>query len=192
MTLTVEPLTPARFPDVEALFAARGCSMARQCFCMAYRLSGRKATPYGLDPAGNRRELAALTAAGVEPGLLAYRDGTPVGWLSIGPRADFPRLKRSKAMAAFDDQPVWSIICLTLPSAERGRGVSHALLAGAIRYARERGATILEAYPADDAGRDGPRWFGPTALYAAAGFTTVAERDGGRRVMRLALNSGTW
>jgi hypothetical protein len=40
MKLTVLPVTPGRWPDLEAVFTARGCSVARGCWCMAYRRSG--------------------------------------------------------------------------------------------------------------------------------------------------------
>ena len=38
--LTIRRLTPTRLPALDALFAARGCSVARQCWCMYYRRSG--------------------------------------------------------------------------------------------------------------------------------------------------------
>ena len=34
MKLTVLPLTIHRWPDLEAIFAAKGCSVARGCWCM--------------------------------------------------------------------------------------------------------------------------------------------------------------
>lgn len=40
MKLTVAPLTTDRWLDLEAIFNAKGCSVARGCWCMAYRLSG--------------------------------------------------------------------------------------------------------------------------------------------------------
>ncbi|MFI4925425.1 MAG: GNAT family N-acetyltransferase, partial [Vicinamibacteria bacterium] len=43
MKLMVKPVTPARWADVEAVFAARGCSVARHCWCMYYRRSGAAA-----------------------------------------------------------------------------------------------------------------------------------------------------
>ena len=39
--LTVRPLTADRWADLETLFAARGCSVARHCWCMHYRRTGR-------------------------------------------------------------------------------------------------------------------------------------------------------
>ena len=47
----------------------------------------------------------------VIPGLIGYLDGRPVGWISLGPREDYAKLKRSPVMKPVDDKPVWSIVC---------------------------------------------------------------------------------
>jgi predicted GNAT family acetyltransferase len=52
-------------------------------------------------------------------------------------------------MTAVDEQPVWSVICFVLPAAYRGQGVAQALLAGAVAYARQRRAQLLEGHPVD-------------------------------------------
>ena len=149
MKLTVAPLTPDRWPDLEAVFKARGCSVARGCWCMAYRLSGSRETfPPGMTRAqANRASLKALVDAGSPPGLIGYRGKVPVGWVSIGPREGYARLTRSPVMKPVDDQPVWSVICFVVPSQYRGQGIARALLDGAIAYARKQGATLVEAYP---------------------------------------------
>src|SRR5204863_2379464 len=96
MRLTVRPLTRGRWPDLEALFNARGCSVARNCWCMYYRRSGeRPSRPPGTTAAqANRADFKALVDAGVPTGLIAYRAGEPVGWLSMGPREDYAKLAR--------------------------------------------------------------------------------------------------
>lgn len=77
MKLTVAPLTPDRWPDLEAVFHAKGCSVARGCWCMAYRLSGsREPLPPGTTRAqANRAALKALVDAGNPPGLIANLGG---------------------------------------------------------------------------------------------------------------------
>ena len=189
MKLTLRPLTPERWPDLEALFHARGCSVARGCWCMYYRHSGeRGAVSPGMTRAqANRADLKALVDAGRPPGLIGYRGKTPVGWVSLGPREDYAKLVRSPVMKAVDDQPVWSIICFVVPSEHRGQGVAEALLQGAIAYARRQGATLLEAYPVDRQGRssDDSMWFGSKAMYDRAGFEEVARRKPQRPVVRL-------
>ena len=189
MKLTILPLTAERWPDLEALFSAKGCSMPRGCWCMYYRRSGsRGALPAGTTHAqANRAELKALVDAGKPPGLIGYRGKVPVGWVSIGPREDFAKLVRSPVMKAVDDEPVWSIVCFVVPPAYRGQGVARALLAGAVAYARQQGATLVEAYPVDKPSRSDSdsMWFGAKSMYDAAGFSEVARRKPQRPIVRL-------
>ena len=189
MKLTVAPLTPDRWPDLEAVFKAKGCSVARGCWCMAYRLSGSRETfPPGMTRAqANRASLKALVDAGSPPGLIGYRGKVPVGWVSIGPREGYARLTRSPVMKPVDDQPVWSVICFVVPSQYRGQGIARALLDGAIAYARKQGATLVEAYPVDKPGRsnDDQMWFGAKSMYDSAGFEEVARRKPQRPIVRL-------
>ena len=193
MKIAVRPLTPERWPDLEAVFEARGCSIARGCWCMYYRESGRQALPPGVKPPQARKaRLRALAEAGPPPGLIGYRGRTPVGWVTLGPRADFAKLARSPVMKPVDAAPVWSVVCFVVPAAYRHQGVATALLQGAIAYARKCGATLLEAYPIDKAerGADDWLWHGAKSMYDKAGFVEVARRRPARPVVRLALVAG--
>jgi len=189
MKLTVHPLTPKRWPDLEALFNAKGCSVARGCWCMYYRRSGsRGPLPAGTTRAqANRAELKALLASGEPPGLIGYRGKVPVGWVSLGPRDDYAKLQRSPVMKAVDERPVWAVVCFVVPSRYRGQGVARALLDGAIAYARKRGVALLEAYPVDKPARsdDDSMWFGAKSMYDAAGFEEVARRKPTRPIVRI-------
>lgn len=188
--IAVRPLTPERWPDLEAVFLARGCSVARGCWCMFYRETGDFIVPGMKRAALARRErLKALADEGPPPGLIAYRGKQPVGWVTLGPREAFRRLERSRAMKAVDDRPVWSIVCFVVPSEFRGQGVAAALLAGAVAYARKQGATILEAYPKDVPARAaaGAMWFGAKSMFDKAGFEEVARRNPAQPVVRKAL-----
>lgn len=189
MKLAVSPLTPDRWPDLEAIFNARGCSLARGCWCMYYRTSGSQAqsTVSGSRAAANKAQLKALADSGRPPGLIGYRGKVPVGWVSVGPREDYAKLRRSPVMKPLDDQPVWSIICFVVPPQYRGQGVARALLAGAIAYARKHGARLIEAYPVDKPTRSGDdtMWFGARSMYDEAGFSEVARRKPHRPVVRL-------
>jgi ribosomal protein S18 acetylase RimI-like enzyme len=189
MKLTVHPLTPKRWPDLEAVFNAKGCSVARGCWCMYYRRSGSRAQlPAGTTRAqANRAELKALVESGEPPGLIGYRGKIPVGWVSLGPREDYAKLRHSPVMKPVDELPVWSIICFVVPSQYRGQGVARSLLEGAIAYAKKRGATLLEAYPVDkpDRSNDDGMWFGAKSMYDAAGFEEVARRKPNRPIVRI-------
>jgi len=190
--LTIRPLTPSRWSDLETVFAARGCSVARGCWCMFYRETGPAVVPAGVRRAEvQRKKLLALCNAGPPPGLIAYQEGRPVGWVTLGPREKFLRLARSPVMKPVDDAAVWSIVCFVVPAEFRHQGVARALLRGAVDYAARRGARILESYPVDRAtrARDEDLWFGVKAMFDQAGFTEVARRKSRRPVMRLQLTS---
>ena len=157
---------------------------------MAYRLSGSQAPPPGTTRAeANRTQLKRLVEAGRPPGLIGYRGKVPVGWVSLAPREKYARLARSPVMKPIDDQPVWSIICFVVPAEYRGQGVAQALLAGAVAYAKKRGAKLLEAYPVDKPARskDDFMWFGAKSMYDKADFFEVARRKPQRPVVRLRL-----
>ena len=194
MKLVVHPLTEDRWSDLEAIFNARGCSVARSCWCMYYRVSGKGdyTRPSDTQRSLSKEALKALIAQDPPPGLLGYQGKTPVGWVSLGPREDYAKLARSPVMKPIDDQPVWSVICFVVPSEYRKQGVARELLAGAVRYAKKRGVRLLEAYPVD---KDEPSaieasWFGSKSMFDEAGFQEVARRKPARPIVRLQVSKG--
>ena len=190
--MELRPLTPASFPDLEAIFTARGCSVARGCWCLYYRDSGRPAFVAGDRGRGerNRRDLRLRVTRGEFIGLIGYRGDEPVGWISLGPREVYRKLERSPVMKPVDDERVWSIVCFVVPSEHRGKGVARQLLRGAIAYARGKRVKTLEAYPVDKPGHaaDDSMWFGAKSMFDAAGFREVARRKPTRPVVRLELS----
>ena len=156
---------------------------------MYYRRSGRPERPHSGPEAAQaaRRELKALTDEVGRPGLIGYRDGVPVGWVSLGPREDFAKLRRSPVMKPVGEQPVWSIVCFVVPREYRGQGVAKAMLDGAVACAAKQGVRLLETYPVDTAqpSTGDSIWFGTKSMVDAAGFEEVARRKPARPVMRL-------
>jgi GNAT superfamily N-acetyltransferase len=190
MKLEVHPLTRDRWKDLVELFNRPGSSIVRGCWCMYYRKSGSS----GVGPGEtNRKALKSLVDGGYVPGLIGYRDGSPVGWVSLSPREDYAKLRRSAVMKPVDDKPTWSIVCFFVDPRARGKGVAEALLKGAIDFARSRGATLLEAYPVDKKEQSHPdfMFFGAKRMYDRAGFREVARRKETRPVMRRALRPRT-
>ena len=184
----VRPLTDQTWADLEELFDLPGGSIVRGCWCMFYRKSGQVSVSKAAGP-GNKQELYALVRTGAVPGLIGYADGSPVGWISLGPRQDYRKLERSRVMKAVDETPVWSIVCTYIANTYRGKGYQHKLLAGAIDFARDQGVRMLEAYPVDKPERshDDFMFFGSRSLYERAGFREVVRRSSTRLVMRRAL-----
>jgi GNAT superfamily N-acetyltransferase len=180
----VLPLTPDRFGDLAAVFQEGGDP--RWCWCAYFRVRG----PFfsNATTAGHRAVLEAAAEGGADlgraPGLVAYDGNDAIGWVSVGPRSDYERLTFSKVLAPVDDTPVWSIVCFVVRRRARGRGIAHVLLDAAIEYARDHGATTLEAYPVEvppgtrtDAGSV---FKGTLAMFERAGFTVVERRQWNR------------
>jgi GNAT superfamily N-acetyltransferase len=184
--VAVLPLTPDRWEDFEDLFGARGACAG--CWCMYWRLRRKD---FDLMRGESTRSLIhSLVMDNQVPGLLAYINGIPVGWVSLGPRQDFDLLERSRVLKRVDEQPVWSIVCFFVRSKHRRQGITGALIHGAVCYAREQGARILEGYPIVPKTAQVPAVFAYTGFastYAAAGFMEVARRSPTRPIMRLHL-----
>jgi GNAT superfamily N-acetyltransferase len=184
--VAVHPLTPDRWPDFETLFGARGACGG--CWCMLWRLPRR--TFEARKGAGNRAAMKALVDAGTPPGLLAYRGREVVGWVSVGPRPEFPGLARSRLLRPIDERPVWSVTCLFVAKAHRRSGVSTALLDAAAAHARRQGGRVVEGYPQDPrrgAMPDVFAWTGVASAFAAAGFREVARPSPTRPIVRREL-----
>ena len=179
--LDIQPLTPDRLPDLAGLFEQGGDP--RWCWCAYFRVRGISFS--GGSKTRHRGILERAAVDGVRegraPGLVAYADGEAVGWVSVGPREDYERLAYSKVLAPIDDKPVWSIVCFVVGRRSRGQGVANALLAAAIDYARDHGATMLEAYPVElEAGERigaGEVYKGTLSMFERAGFKVVERRQ---------------
>lgn len=188
MRLDFSPATPERWPDIERLFGPRGACAG--CWCMWWRLP-RRSWEAGKGPA-NKKKMRALVNAGREPGVIAYADGEPIGWCAVAPREEYSGLSRSRVLAPIDDEPVWSVTCLFVARAYRNQGVSVRLLAEAVRFARSRGARIVEGYPVEPASRmaDSFAWTGLASAFVNAGFREAARRSKTRPIMRAERASG--
>jgi GNAT superfamily N-acetyltransferase len=182
MAFEAHPVTKERWRDLVQLFDR---PIVRTCFCMFYRKTG-SGTGVGKE---NRRAMKALVDRGIVPGLIGYEDGVPVAWVSLGPREDYEKLRRSPIMRPVDNRPVWSIVCFFVDGEARGRGLSARMLRAAVDYARSRGARLVEAYPVDKGERSHPddMFFGAKSMYDRAGFREVARRKPTRPVVRKAL-----
>lgn len=187
----IVPLTSERWRDFTRLFGPKGACAG--CWCMEPRLT--RSEWQKNQGAGNRRAMKRLVDKGSRaPGILAYVDGEPAGWCSIEPRESFSRLSRSRVLAPVDDKPVWSIVCFFVDRRFRGRGLSVALIRGAVDHARARGARIVEGYPVEPRKKPMPPVFaytGIAAAYRKAGFKEVARRSETRPIMRRNVRPST-
>lgn len=136
--------------------------------------------------------LRARMQDGPPPGLLAYRDGSAVGWCSVQPRESYDRLLHSPTLHPENpgEEGVWAVPCFFVHRTARRSGVTRALLDGAVDYAKRQGAAAIEGYPKDTPHRKlqaselYPGWVG---LFQDAGFHEVTRRSPTRPIMRKTL-----
>ncbi len=180
--LAIHPLTPGRWADLEALFGPRGACAG--CWCTWFRLAPSEWRSGKGDV--NRRRQERYVRDGNVPGLIAYSGATPVGWVAVEPRERYVRLDRSRTLAPVDDAPAWAISCFFVARAHRGQGITRALIEAAVRHARARGATLVEAYPVDLRKRVADAWAftGSASTFARLGFEEVARRSRTRPIVR--------
>jgi GNAT superfamily N-acetyltransferase len=176
--LEIHPVTSDRWSDMVELFERPGPRGGRPvtdgCWCMYWReRSGDRDT--------NKQAMAGIVASGRQPGLLAYRDGEPVGWVAVAPRAEHAQLLRSPSYKPVDDdEGVFAITCFYVASSAKRQGVATQLLTAAVEDALARGAAAIEAYPKGPAD-----YMGSVEQFRRAGFRRVRQA-GPRVVMRYA------
>jgi GNAT superfamily N-acetyltransferase len=181
--LTFKPVTKATAKDFEALFEAPGGP--KYCWCMAFR-----ATPDEIKAAkgqARKAQMLGRIADRIPVGLVGYADGQPAAWVSVAPRDTFRPLGGPEAE---DGENVWSLTCMFVPRKQRREGVGRQLVEAAIKHAKKRKATVLEAYPVAP---DSPsyRHMGFIPLFKDLGFEEVGKAGTRRHVVRLTLSSSS-
>jgi GNAT superfamily N-acetyltransferase len=189
--IAIRPATLARFHDVAIMVGPKNPDSS-VCWCLSHRLDAK--TNRSLVGQARGDYVKQLCRRRVAPGVLAYEDHDVVGWAAVAPRSELP-FARSTKIPHIDDQPVWSLWCIRVRPGHRGKGISHALLEGAVAYARSKGAPAVEGYPVDNRGKKVDltmAFVGTRKLFEDAGFVKAADTSsvsGGfpRVLMRLDL-----
>jgi GNAT superfamily N-acetyltransferase len=199
--ISVVPANEATWDDLHAVFGMRGYTS--RCLCQRHKIRG-KGWDSGSVPVGERaRRLRQQTHCGqpeaeTTSGLVAYLDGEPVGWCAVEPRTAYLRLSKRVVWAgrAEDktDDSVWAVTCFVTRAGFRRRGVSRALAAASVDFARERGARALEGYPMITKAGQEITWdelrVGSRSIFADAGFAEVSHPTLRRVVMRIDFQAG--
>lgn len=175
MSWQTHPVTPDRFEDFADVVNRN--RNPKHCWCLSHRLPQAEITELGN---GDREQaMRRLCEQENPPGVVSYSDGVPVGWCSIGPRAEITRLVRSTLIRPIDEVPVWSIICVVVRPGHRRQGVAVRMLQDAVEYASSRGAPAVEAYPVDPPGRMDltMAFVGTRSMFEQVGFEVVGTTD---------------
>jgi GNAT superfamily N-acetyltransferase len=179
--------------DAERVFGTRGDPS--RCWCQFYKLSNKDWWAAGGEGCSARLKDQAR-ANSPTPGLIAYLDSEPVGWVAVEPRTNYPTALRGVMVTGgssepVDDASVWAIVCFVVRVGFRRRGVADALVTAAVDHARTSGARLVEGYPVDVAEKgktsSAELYHGTITLFSRAGFEVVATPRPGRALMQLRL-----
>ncbi|MHA2363925.1 MAG: GNAT family N-acetyltransferase [Candidatus Hodarchaeales archaeon] len=177
------PVTSDRWNDLTVLFGKKGAYWG--CWCMYWRLTNKEFNK--TKPIQRKNALKQVVEKGSNiPGLLAYINDRPVGWIAVSPRFCYKRLVKSRVIKPVDEKPVWSIMCFFIHKDFRGQKVGTTLLEAAINYVSEQGAPAVEAYPIDYNFKkidDSQAYVGTVSMFNKAGFKKVGDtkaKSGGK------------
>ncbi|MGW6534359.1 N-acetyltransferase family protein [Streptomyces sp. NPDC055051] len=183
----VSVVGPEDWPAISELFEPKG--PVENCWCTYFRMTAKERAAHG--PAERRERFRELVETGERVGVLGSADGVPAGWIGVGPRPGFPRLRGSRAakpVEGDDPERIWSVVCLYVAREHRGRGLARALVDRAVQWAREEKADVIEAYPEDDRDPaveiDRTSFHGRVSTFESCGFTVVAPRLQRRALVR--------
>lgn len=194
-TITVRPANEVEWEELQTVFGERGD--AHGCQCQRYKLgnAGWTPAPWEVRAQALREETeCGQPDAESTSGLVAFLDGEPVGWCNVEPRNAFPKLRTTRIPwpgreEDKDDATVWAVTCFVVRAGYRRRGITYALAAAAVPFARERGARALEGYPMlVEPGQEitwGELFVGKRSVFAAAGLREVSRPTKRRVVMRI-------
>jgi GNAT superfamily N-acetyltransferase len=157
------------------------------------RLTGREFD--ARSGAGTHDLLQDLVADGGEPGLVAFHDDEPVGWVAVAPRHEYGRVLRSPLLRPYladdgrgsrDDAGVWAVVCFFIHREWRSVGLAHVLAAAACDQAWAHDAHTVEGYAIEsvETGRPDELFHGTPGTFARAGFSLVAELSERRSLWR--------
>jgi GNAT superfamily N-acetyltransferase len=184
--MELHAITPGRLDDLAELFGTT--VVTTKCHCTWFLLRDPQRTQvWAAD--GSRECFDRFTVEAPAPtGVLAYQDGTPVGWCAIGARSWYPRLEIAQAWRG-GDPDAWVVTCFYVRRSARHTGLTAELLEAAVALAGEHGATAVEGAPRatgfPTSGGDG--YVGFESTFRACGFTEAAAPRGKRLLMRRTL-----
>jgi GNAT superfamily N-acetyltransferase len=193
--LSIIPASQASWADLQAVFGT--ADYPGMCYCQHYKT--RDCHWSSLSSEERHRRLREQTRcddprAQTTSGLVGFLGQEPVGWVAVEPRTAYPRLPKVRTVWSGrqedkTDDGVWAVTCFVTRKGYRKRGITYALAAATVGFARDQGARALEAYPMiTSPGKEitwGELHVGSRQVFADAGFTEVSHPSPRRVVMRM-------
>ena len=187
LNLSFYPLTLDKWKGFEKLFGEKGACAG--CWCM-YWFMRKKEYDEKRKDGRTKKEMKKMVKNSIQPGIIAYADDKPIGWIAIQPREKYTRISNSKILKPVDDKAVWSIVCFFVHKDYRNLGISVELIKNACNFAASKGGTIVEAYPTDTKNKISVPVFiytGTASAFKKAGFEEALRRSETRPIMRFNL-----
>jgi GNAT superfamily N-acetyltransferase len=199
--LTVVPANQASWADLQLIVGA--ARFSGSCFCQRFKT--RDFYWKSMSDQDRQNRLREQTRcdnprARATTGLVAYLGEEPAGWVAVEPRTAYPRLLRTRTVWSGRqedraDDGVWAVPCFVTRKGYRKRGITYALAAATVEFARQNGARAVEAYPMITAPGQEVPWgelhIGSRQVFAEAGFTEVSHPSPRRVVMRIDFAAAT-
>lgn len=139
--LEILPLIQDRFEDLTAVFETS--DECKNCWCMNHRMAPEKVVTGGEARSCFQKSIGTESLSG----LLAYVEGKPAGWCAVDPLRTQVGHDYYLSLKEPPSASTWIIHCLYVIPGARGLGVSTELVKGAVRLAREKGASEVLAFP---------------------------------------------
>lgn len=186
--IEIKALTPDRADDFLTFFDrdafADNPAWAR-CYCYFYN------TEHGPDwdrrtSEQNRADKEQSIRRGESHGLMAYLEGSVIGWCHAAPMTSLPALTQYVDRDDPEEATTGAIVCFNVAPSFRGQGLAKRLLGAACDALREQGMTRVRAMPPRDAPSAARAYHGTISMYRAAGFHLEGEA-GPYVVMRKSL-----
>jgi len=189
MPVEIREVDSGTVEDLSSLFSTDKGAAA--CWCMWFIIPVKDYHAAG--GRGNQASFRELMASSGQPlGLVAYRDGVPVGWCAVGPRSRYARAIRTPTYKGRDpdeDDDVWLLPCIFVRPDARRSALCAELIGSAVRLAKARGAAAIEAFPLSGRKRrSNDTQVGFEPAFAACGFTVKNRPSDARALMRLDFN----
>ncbi len=184
----IAPVTADRLSDLEDLFNSNAATEG--CWCMGFIVP--RSEYYAGRRGGNRDRFIDLAATADPPlGLLASREGVPVGWCATGPRSRYKVATSNRSILMrrdpTEDDNVWLVPCFFVRVGHRRSSLTEELLTAAVEFAERYEAAAIEGWPIANT-YDSPTSFeGREHVFERCGFACVARPSPRRAVMRLDL-----
>lgn len=152
------------------------------CFCQYYQFEGDHRD--WQNRCANARDTSRVAleseieSENLNAWVARYRDQV-VGWTRVRTPAEMTRaydgrLYRGLPCFSGERDNVFTLSCFLIDPHWRRQGLATELLHAVTEWARDRGASALEALPRGSSEvTDEEQWMGPLAMYEEAGFETV-------------------